>query len=388
MADAASTSDLQSQINADNEAIAILNQKIAEYQAKLQEIGSDKKTLQAAINALDVQKSKVETQVAVTQHQINSTQLQIQQLGSQISTTEQTIATDQAALEEFLQNIQKNDDMSLLAKVLSSGDMSQFWDDLNSTLQAQSAIREKTQELQQQEADLASAQTAEQEKQDALNSQKQALSSQQKSLASTVNSKNQLLAETKAQESTYQKLLSQAQAELESYSAFTQNAGGANLLPHQTVCDDWGCYYNQRDSSWGGYPLNGTKYTLASDGCLVTAMAMVMTHYGYKDVTPVTINSDPGNFAAYYPAYLLMTISVDGVSATRKTAQIDATLATGAPVIVGLRVYGGTHFVVLTQGRAGNYIMRDPYVSNGKDIKFTSKYSMKEIFSIAKVQIS
>ena len=54
----------------------------------------------------------------------------------------------------------------------------------------------------------------------------------------------------------------------------------------------------------GKNPLNGTKYNLASDGCLVTSMAMVMTHYGYKDVTPVTINSDPKNFAAYYPAYL------------------------------------------------------------------------------------
>ena len=47
-------------------------------------------------------------------------------------------------------------------------------------------------------------------------------------------------------------------------------------------------------------------------------MAMVMTHYGYRDVTPVTINSNPENFAAYYPAYLLTTINVDGVSAAAK----------------------------------------------------------------------
>ena len=91
---------------------------------------------------------------------------------------------------------------------------------------------------------------------------------------------------------------------------------------------------------------NGTKYSLASDGCLVTAMAMVLTHYGYRDVTtPVTINSNPNNFASYYPAYLLMTINVDGASATRITAAIDAILATGNPVIAGLHAYGGTHFV-------------------------------------------
>jgi len=78
----------------------------------------------------------------------------------------------------------------------------------------------------------------------------------------------------------------------------------------------------------GSLALDGTKFTLASDGCLISSLAMVLTHYGYKDVTPVTINSDPNNFAAYYPSYLLTTISVDGVSATRKTAGIDATLAT------------------------------------------------------------
>ena len=197
-----------------------------------------------------------------------------------------------------------------------------------------------------------------------------------------------MLVQTKAQESTYQKLLAAAQAQLASFSAFAQNAGGSKLLGNQTTCDSWGCYYNQRDTAWGSMPLNGTHYNLASDGCLVTAMAMVMTHYGYKDVTPVTINSNPSNFAAYYPAYLMITINVDGVSATRTSAAIDATLATGNPVIVGVHAYGGTHYVVLTSGSKGNYLMRDPYIPNGKDVSFTSKYSLRSIFGITKVTIS
>jgi hypothetical protein len=117
-------------------------------------------------------------------------------------------------------------------------------------------------------------------------------------------------------------------------------------------------------------------------------MAMVMTHYGYRKVTPVTINSNPANFATYYPAYLLYTIEVDGVSATRKSASIDATLATGNPIIVGINAYGGTHFVVLVSGSNGNYIMRDPYLENGKDVSFTAHYSLRSIFSITKVVIN
>ncbi|HVZ11356.1 MAG TPA: C39 family peptidase [Candidatus Paceibacterota bacterium] len=383
----AASNDLQAQIDADNQQIAELNRKIAEYQAQLNQLGADKKTLQAAIKSLDLQKSQVETQISVTQRQINSTQLQLQQLGGQIDDTRQEIEMDKGAIAKALQNIQQADNQPLIVQVLASDNLSDFWRDMDATLQAQTAIRDKTHELQMQEKNLSDTQAAAQEKEDALAAQKKSLASQQQSLNVTVKSKNDLLTQTKAQESNYQKLLAQAQAELESYSKFTQNAGGANLLTNQTVCDDWGCYYNQRDAAWGGRPLNGTKYTLASDGCLVTAMAMVMTHYGYRSVTPATINANPANFASYYPAYLLYTITAAGVTATRKTAAIDATLATGNPVVIGLNAYGGTHFVVLVSGSNGNYVMRDPYVANGKDIKFSSYYSVKNIYSISKVVI-
>ena len=105
-------------------------------------------------------------------------------------------------------------------------------------------------------------------------------------------------------------------------------------------------------------------------------------------MTPVTINENPANFAAYYPADLLSTINVAGVTATRKTTTIDATLATGNPVIVGLDAYGGTHFVVLVSGSRGNYIMRDPYITNGDDISFSAHYSLRSIFAVSKVVIS
>ena len=59
-----SSSSLQQQIDANNDQITQLNQQIATYQAELQQVGANKKTLQAAINALDLQRSKVKAQVA------------------------------------------------------------------------------------------------------------------------------------------------------------------------------------------------------------------------------------------------------------------------------------------------------------------------------------
>lgn len=383
-----SSSSLQTQIDVNNQQIDALNQQIATYQTELEQVGANKKTLQAAINALDLQRNKVQAQVALTEHQIAVTQLQIQQLGTEITAGQQTITTDQAAVIEELQNLEKADGQTLLMQILSSGSLIQTWNGLATTVEVKDSIESNMQTLQAQESSLASSQTASKEEQVTLGSQQQSLASQQQSLTETVQSKNQLLTETNAQESTYEKLLAAAEAQLQSFSAFTQNAGGSALTGNQTVCDAWGCYYNQRDSAWGSDALDGTKYNLASDGCLVTSMAMVMTHYGYRDVTPVTINSNPNNFAAYYPASLLITIDVDGVTATRKTATIDATLATGNPVIVGLHAYGGTHFVVLVSGSNGNYIMRDPYITNGNDIVFSDHYALRDIFGISKVVIS
>ncbi|HUY62795.1 MAG TPA: hypothetical protein VMV50_03370 [Candidatus Paceibacterota bacterium] len=379
------TSSLQAQINAHDAQIAALNQQIATYEAELKQVGADKATLQAAINSLNLERQKVEAQIAVTQHQINITQLQIQQIGSNISDIEQQVQANQVALAENIRSLQEADAQPLVFQIFSSDDLASAWTDADAVLQVQSAIQDKVSALQEQERALADQQTASQQKKSTLLSQRASLSSQQTTLTQTKQTKAQLLAQTNAKESTYQQLLARAKAELASFSAFTTNAGGSGLLANQTSCDSWGCYYNQRDTAWGNDPLDGTQYLLKSDGCLVTAMAMVMTHYGYRDVTPVSINANPANFAAYYPAYLLYTINVDGVSATRKSAYIDATLATGNPVIIGLHAYGGTHYVVLVSGSRGRYVMRDPYIPNGKDVSFSAHYTMGEIFGVNKV---
>lgn len=382
------TSSLQSEINAQNAQVTALNAQIAEYQAELQKVGANKKTLQNAINALNIQRSKVETQITATEHQINSTQLQIQQLGTSIAGTEKSIAADQSALEASMRSLAMTDEEPFILQVLSSSNVDEVWNDVDTVARVLKAIQDNVYALQTQKRDLSSSQNASLAKQSTLTNQKNSLTTQQTTLVQTKQTKAELLAETNAQESTYQKLLATAQAELANFSTFTESAGGSGLLKNQTSCDSWGCYYNQRDSSWGHDALNGTSYNLASDGCLITSMAMVMTHYGYHDVTPITINSNPDNFAAYYPAYLLFTINVDGVTATRKTASIDQTLASGNPVVVGLHAYGGTHFVVLTSGSRGTYLMRDPYIANAKDISFSANYSLKDIYEISKVVIN
>jgi peptidoglycan hydrolase CwlO-like protein len=384
----ASADTIQSQIDANNTQLVTIQAQIAEYQKQLGALGSQKKTLQSAISELTLTQKQLAAQMQATQTKISSANLQIQKLSSSIGDKEETLAADQAAIAKALRRVAQNEGASLITDIISSNSLGDMWQATDEAIQFNKALQENIVQVRAVRTTLTNNRDqVSAVKADLVTLQKD-LTRQKASIDASKKKQQALLAATNNQESSYQKLLAAAQAELASYSTFVTNAGGSKLLANQTVCDDWGCYYSQRDTLWGNVRLSGAKSNLASEGCLVTAMAMMFTHYGYRNVTPVSVNANPGNFSPF-GGLLLFTVNVGGATATRyKIDKIDATLATGHPVIVGVHAYGGTHFVVLTSGSKGNYLMRDPYVANAKDISFTSHYTVGSIFGITKVVIS
>ncbi|MBU6321254.1 MAG: hypothetical protein KGI78_01600 [Patescibacteria group bacterium] len=393
LAESASSS-LASQLSAQDAEIAQLNAEIAQYEAEIQKAGANKATLQSALASLNLEKSKLEAQINLTQRQISQTHTKIAQLGASISSTADSIDTGQAGLAEDLRSLAESDNEPLVAAILSSDSLGAMWSDIDADITLQGSLRTHIATLRGQKQVLAASQGAAQAEQQTLTSQKEQLTSQQTSLTATAKQKQQLLAETSAQQSQYEKLLAAAKAELASFSTFAANATSKGILENQTSCDAWGCYYNQRDSQWGNRALDGTSYTMKSDGCLVTALAMVMTHYGYAGVTPLTIDSNPADFASYFPANLLVSnVPIGGAIVSRVAVgpsikKMDAALATGNPLIVGIHAYGGTHYIVFVSGANGHYVMRDPYQPSAKDVPFTQYYQLSEIFSAAKVVLS
>ncbi|NNM84117.1 hypothetical protein HKL94_02800 [Candidatus Parcubacteria bacterium] len=368
--------------------IQSLQAEIATDEQQIAVLGTKKVTLQSTINTLTLRQKELATQIRLTQAQIISENQKIGDLTVSIGDTETNIAASQDAIAKALRDVAEGETVPVIAQLISSNSLSDAWQTADTVLQFNRALGNNITDLRNAQVMLSTNRnqvTAEKTK---LVSLQADLSAQNKSVAQNKAQQQQLLAQTKNSEANFQKLLAAAKAELTSFSAFTTAAGGSKLLANQTVCDGWGCYYNQRDALWGNLPLNGTRYRLASDGCLVTSMAMVLTHYGYRNVTPVTINSNPDNFLAGVTGDMLFTTYVDGIKATRIASIIDRTLATGNPVIVGLHAYGGTHFVVLVSGRRGSYVMRDPYVANGNDISFSSHYRLGSIYAINKVVIS
>lgn len=353
-------------------------------QKKLTELQGQDKTLSSQIAIADNQIKLTEAKIAKTEDEIDALTDDIDIAKSKISSSEGTLEQTSVAFVGRAKAVYQVGSVDPWQVLLTSNSFDNFFTRLKYLKIVQLFDKKNIYAAEQAKVNYKNQQGILEDKK----TQQEQLSSKLQDYTDQLNqdkdTKKKLLSETQGNEATYQKLLSAAKAQLEGFSNFVAAQGGASLLSGQTSCDSWGCYYNQRDSSWGGLSLNGTQYTLASDGCLVTSMAMIYTHYGRK-ITPVDINSNSSNFASYYPAYLLFTINAGGSTSQRVGVALDSTLSGGDPVVVGINAYGGTHFVVIKSGSGGSYVMNDPYIANGHDINFTDHYSVGSIFSIQKV---
>lgn len=363
----------------------LVNQ-IRDLESKISKLQSQEKTLSTQIAYMDDQMKITALKIDITKKQIVKMEENIENTATKISKLDNSLDNTGLLLLKRIDAAYRSGRINPLELLLTSRSLSDLIKksaylriveehDKKLMLQVQMSKDNFTEQKQQLED--------KQKKMKALQSQ---LESYTKQLTQEEKVKKDLLSQTQGSETNYQRLLSAAKSQLAGFTSFVQNQGGASLLSNQTSCNSWGCYYNQRDSAWGSQALNHTQYTLASDGCLVTSMAMVVTHYGHKTLPP-DINGNPSNFASYYPAYLLYTISVNGITASRIGAAIDSILSQNNPVIVGVHAYGGTHFVVLISGSSGNYKMHDPYISNGHDISFSDHYSLGSVFEINRVEV-
>lgn len=367
-----------------------LNELIDKCSTKKGELGQKRNSLASEIQYMDTQIYLTSLRIQETEQKIISTEKEINLLGSRISGLDQSLDYISKLLLDRIVESYKQREVSLFGLLFDSENA----EDLLTHIKYVKTARDNNQKLlvqvQEAKSNFEEQKKLREEKKTELDQLTTTLNAQKESLDAQKIQKQRLLAETQNDEARYQQLISQARDQLASFGNFVTSQGGATILNNQTVCDDWGCYYNQRDSQWGNNALNGTGYSLAGYGCLVTSIAMVYTHYGYRDVNPQTINSNSSNFASYEPAWLNFTVVANGKSSTRINASIDSELSNGTPVVVGVDYDGDRmpdHFLVLISGSNGNYQMNDPFTENGHNIPFTSKYSISSIVTVQRVNM-
>lgn len=161
------------------------------------------------------------------------------------------------------------------------------------------------------------------------------------------------------------------------------NGGGGSFerryVDPEVISDDWGAYYNQRDARWGTEGVGPSTETIWHIGCLLSDLAMVYTHFGFRNVTPATVAAHVSWFGVgggIYNSALRIPGHTTIVSWNPSWAWITAQLRAGNPVIVGMNLpTGGTHFVVLTGlNGASDFWTNDPWEQNAHHVTFSGDW--------------
>lgn len=370
-----------------------LKAKEEAYKKIISELGQQKNTLSKQISLLDSQISLTSLRINTIRAAITKLTAEVDELAGEIERLEGLLTKRTELVLRRIPESYKRKNTSQFGMLFLSSSFSDFVARVKyiSTIQEHDAALlfqlKATQNNFAERKNLREEKKLEQEK------LKKQLEQESAALARQKKEKETLLSQTKNDEATYQQLLAQAQAQLASLASFVDTQG-ASLLSNQTFCNDWGCYYNQRDSKWGNLLINGQgsgcsgPCNILRVGCLVTSVAMVASHLGRKDILPSDVAfSGPENFAVG-TALLRKTISVKGINITRIATSLNPDVVKNGPVIVGI-YHGdfGQHFVVIKSYINGEYIMNDPYEAGGHDISFTSRYSLGSIFSVERVSM-
>jgi peptidoglycan hydrolase CwlO-like protein len=360
-------------------------QEIEQLKAKLTEVQGQVQTLSSALSYINNKKALIQKQIEATQFQIEVLERDIDSLSGKITTLEKSLNNLTTA---FLHNVTMTyehrdiDDVSVLLSSKGFSDMINRYAYLSVTQKYRQDILTKT---TQAKMDYDNEKNLKEKKQKTIESLKSQYVKQQQDLVVQEQAKKLLLSQTKDSEANYQRLLTQANAELNALRGFSASKTGG-MLPPQNSPDGW--YFSQRDQRWGGMCIAnscGTRNqgTIYEVGCLIADIAMVKKKYG-EDVTPITIASNPSYFFST-TAYMLQPWAAPGGYRYERSGydqgKLDNELKEGRPVIAHLQVNTRDgHFIVIKSGSGGQYVMHDPW--EGYDKKFSDFYRISQITSM------
>jgi peptidoglycan hydrolase CwlO-like protein len=191
-----------------------LEKQIAEYQAKISELGGQKQTLAQALAVLTTQIKLTETKIAANVAQLDKLEVEIGDLAGRISSIDYSL-TDLTKF--FVSRVRStymhpgSYDAYLVAQTSSLPDALRV---IEYTKKVRDHDRSVLISLEKSRLDYNNQKETKELKQKEIEALRKKLDADKAALSSQVKSKNQLLLETKNSESTYQKLLAEAQAEL------------------------------------------------------------------------------------------------------------------------------------------------------------------------------
>ncbi len=189
--------DLEKQIQQNEDTITLYQKQGKTLQKDIDALNAQISKYNLQIKAITLTLSKLDGEIAVTQTDIQKTQTKLD--------------SDRGALTKLIRKLYENDRAGLVAILLKSSQLSDFFGDMNNLVLAQDAISgtvakitDLKQQLVQKKGDLS-------EKRDDAAALKRYQDAQKAAADKIKQQKNQVLADTKGQEAKFQTILKQNQ---------------------------------------------------------------------------------------------------------------------------------------------------------------------------------
>lgn len=201
--------ELQQQIVDKNKQIEEIQQEINKYEKELVGIATEKDTLENAIKTLDISRQKLSADIRVTEQKITNASLNIEKLNIDINDAGRRIGQNDTAIAQSIRKMHEQDSVSLIENILSSENLSDFWNDQNALERFQSSLQTDLASLRIAKKELTTDKEELETRKDDLNEFNTELLSKKKILDDNKKEKNQLLSQTENKESEYQSLLAE-----------------------------------------------------------------------------------------------------------------------------------------------------------------------------------
>lgn len=392
--------DLEAQIARDQAALAALQDQTLAVDAQIADVQGRIGRLQALLADLNSQLLAANARLSDEQEQLNMIQQAEDRAAAELARTENELQLRQSQFASQLRLLDKVEKVSPFKIVLTSGSFSDFLGRIYAIRQISdgthalavqvkaardrvAALRAELEVQRARQSDVVGRMQADKQRLEKQYALETAATNQLAVLQARLGQQQEALV---GQASDLSAEIASAEAQIAAILAFSRGQGGGNIVAPEYLSSAWGNYYNQRDARWGDNYVGRSPYLVWEIGCLLSSVAMVNTHFGYRRVTPGTIAADPNNFTSGGLLYNF-ALDVPGHPATINNnpsrAWINNYLANGGTVIVGMFIRsGGTHFVVLT-GMNGpyDYWINDPWMEDAMHVSYNSSLVTGPIYT-------
>lgn len=275
--------EVRQQIEDTTSQIEALDKEIKQYQSQIVETSEQANSLANLIKELTLTRNKLIAERTQIQKKITATGLVIQTLSTNIGEREKSIDISKKSLSQMIQNLNQNDDISVIERILSLGSFEDFSREYNNLLTLNEKIRENILNISSEKEKLLFSKTQKESEKQNLDTLKQNLVQKEQAVLMTKKEKDSLLTTTKNKEAEYQKMLAEKikvrdafDKALEDYEAQLKFILNPKLLPKEgSGALSWPLSYilvtSPYGSRWGKFHY-GIDFR-ASVGTQVKAMA-------------------------------------------------------------------------------------------------------------------